>query len=175
MGEHIFVDETKARGFILVAVRVDNRDVARLRRAMRGLLMPGQERIHFGKESNRRRKLILAELARHKIRFITVQSQERDLGLARKECLETLLHELVGTKVDAHIVIERDEGLIRQDTQVLAKFIRGQTNSGSLSYEFLAPRDDPGLWSADAIAWAIQRGGDWIRRISMHGDVHRKI
>ena len=67
MGVHVFVDETKVRGFTLVGVLVDNRDVARLRRSMRSMLLPGQERIHFAKEQDSRRRLVLSELSEHRV------------------------------------------------------------------------------------------------------------
>jgi hypothetical protein len=174
MGEHIFVDETKARAFILVAVRVDNRDVARLRRGMRGLLMPGQERIHFTKERDKRRRVILAELAQHRLQVLTITSKHPDHGLARAKCLNALV-ELVARANNAHIVVEVDDSLAAQDARLLARAMQRLSLHRQVSFELASPRQDSGLWAADAIAWAVNRRGDWLRRIAMHAIERRDL
>jgi hypothetical protein len=167
MGCHVFVDETKARGFTLVAVRVDNRDVARLRKAMRSLLLPGQERIHFRKESDSRRRLVLSELAGHLLQPIAITATARDQRLARESSLRLFLDSLTGDD-PTHLVVELDESVERSDARMLETATRKSGAPTNLSFELLPPRHDPGLWVADAIAWADQRGGDWSRRIAMH-------
>lgn len=47
MSPHVFVDETKQRGYLVVAVVVPPTDLARCRKAVRGLILPRQRRIHF--------------------------------------------------------------------------------------------------------------------------------
>jgi len=57
---HIFVDETKDRGYLIAASVVLPRDLQPARAALRALLLPGQRRIHFTKEKDPRRRAILA-------------------------------------------------------------------------------------------------------------------
>ena len=42
MSAHVFVDETKRRGYLLVASGVGSSDLADTRRMLRGLVLPGQ-------------------------------------------------------------------------------------------------------------------------------------
>ncbi len=59
MPVHVFVDESKSKGFLMAAARCPAEDVAVHRKALRGLLLPGQERLHFRHETDARRKQIL--------------------------------------------------------------------------------------------------------------------
>ncbi|HEY3557037.1 MAG TPA: hypothetical protein VGL05_06230 [Kribbella sp.] len=51
MPEHVFVDESKAKGLPMAAVVCPAEAVNARRRMMAGLLMPRERRIHFTKES----------------------------------------------------------------------------------------------------------------------------
>lgn len=61
---HVFVDETKSRGLHMAAARCQTDDVAVHRKALRALLLPGQERLHFRHETDARRKKILGVISR---------------------------------------------------------------------------------------------------------------
>ncbi len=60
VNNHVFVDETKRRGYLLVASVVVPGDVESLRRMLRGLVLPGQRRLHMKDESDRRRSIATA-------------------------------------------------------------------------------------------------------------------
>ena len=62
MHEHVFVDETKAKGFVLVAAVVAPASLASLRSQVNALRLKGQQRLHFASESNRRRSMIARSL-----------------------------------------------------------------------------------------------------------------
>jgi hypothetical protein len=55
MTAHVFVDESKARGFLLVAALVLPGDLAQARKQVGALRLPGQRRVHFATESASRR------------------------------------------------------------------------------------------------------------------------
>ena len=55
MSAHVFVDETKERGYLVAAAFVDPSQVTAARRAMAGLILPRQRRIHFNSERDERR------------------------------------------------------------------------------------------------------------------------
>lgn len=59
MSAHVFVDESKQRGYLLVAAAVMPGDLAGARRTLRALVMPGQRRLHMKKESDARRHTII--------------------------------------------------------------------------------------------------------------------
>jgi hypothetical protein len=49
---HIYVDETKERGYVLVASVHLGSDVEAMRKTMRRMVLRGQSRIHMAKESD---------------------------------------------------------------------------------------------------------------------------
>ena len=71
---------------------------------------------------------------------------------ARKECLDLLLRRLVPGPV--RLIIERDESLVRSDTKHLLDRLGSLGLRETMSFELIPARQDPGLWVADAIAWA---------------------
>ena len=60
---HVFADESKKRGFILAAAIVDQGDLKELRATVAGLRLPRQRRLHFAKESDGRRSVIIRTFA----------------------------------------------------------------------------------------------------------------
>ena len=60
MPVHAFVDETKSRGLLLAAAHCASDEFAVHRKALRGLVLPGQERLHFNHETPSRRQQIIA-------------------------------------------------------------------------------------------------------------------
>jgi len=60
--QHVFVDETKRRGYLLVASVVIPGEVDALRRTLRGLVLPGQRRLHRKDENDRTRRSIAARI-----------------------------------------------------------------------------------------------------------------
>lgn len=63
MSGHVFVDETKRRGYLLVAGVVSAEDLDPLRRSLRGLVLPGQRRQHMNDENDSRRRSIATAIA----------------------------------------------------------------------------------------------------------------
>ena len=70
MATHWFADECKRPGYLVVAAVAESRQLAPGRAALRKLVMPGQNRIHFTKESDSRREKILEAIAATEIRSI---------------------------------------------------------------------------------------------------------
>src|SRR5438105_3553922 len=58
-GRQVFVDETKERGYVLVATSHAASEVAQIRKVMREFVLKGQTRLHFAKESAPRRRAII--------------------------------------------------------------------------------------------------------------------
>lgn len=66
MSNHVFVDETKRRGYLLVASVVVPGDLDPIRRTLRGLVLPGQRRLHMKDESESRKRSIATAIAQHR-------------------------------------------------------------------------------------------------------------
>jgi hypothetical protein len=60
---HVFVDETKHRGYLLVAGVVVPDDLDSVRRTLRGLVLPGQRRLHMKAENDQRRRSVATAIA----------------------------------------------------------------------------------------------------------------
>lgn len=49
---HVFVDETKTKDYVVAAAALPAAEVTQARKALRGLLLPRQDRVHFAKEKD---------------------------------------------------------------------------------------------------------------------------
>jgi hypothetical protein len=159
---HVFVDETKSRGLLMAAARCPAGDLNVNRKALRALLLPGQERLHFNNESDARRKKILATISAFQLLVDLYQTQRNDVG-ARQRCLEAIVRDIAP---DAErLVIERDEGALDYDRRAMHEACH-RYGCIELRRELLVAKADPLLWIPDAVAWAWMKGGDWRRRVS---------
>ncbi|MGC4936322.1 hypothetical protein [Kribbella sp. DT2] len=162
MPVHVFVDETKSKGLLMAAAVCRPGDVAVHRKALRSLLLPGQERLHFNHETNARRRQILATIAEFRI-FADLYSADRDTLTARRACLEAIVRDQAGTA--ERLVVEREESTFEHDRRTLHAACN-RYKCFDLRWELMVPKLDPLLWVPDAIAWAWARGGHWRRTVA---------
>lgn len=158
---HAFVDESFVGRYILAVVVLPADEVTAARKAMRGLLQGGQKRIHFYKESDRRRSQILASIeslgAEHRV-YTTKNARP-----ARIECMRRLVSELGAGGVQ-RLVIERDDSLVAADRRLLYEVSRDRGQD--FVYAHLRSKEDLLLCVPDAIAWCWSRGGHWRARVA---------
>ena len=160
--DHIFVDESKARGYYVVATAVSAALLRAAEKDLRKLLRPGQSRIHFKSERHSRRRLILARMCELDVRCSVWVVKHRPDKIARPTCLAALANEAVKGRA-TRLIMERDQSLEVHDRQLIARVLRREGGS-SLRYEHANPRERPLLWVSDAVAWCHSNGGDWERR-----------
>lgn len=161
MTAHVFVDETKQRGLVVAAVTVRSQDLTATRTLMRELLLEGQERLHFTKESDSRRRRIAATLRDSEVTAdIYDARQVTDARAARRLVLDRLVDDLAAADA-ARLVVERDDSLVVADRRVLEARVRVAGVDGRLRYDHLPPRSEPLLWAADAVAWCWVHHGTW--------------
>lgn len=158
--DRVFVDESKARGYYVVATAAGS--VRGAETALRQLLKPGQRRLHFKSESDSRRRLILSRMCELDVRVSVWMVKGRPDREARPMCLGALVDDALQEGVE-QLVIERDESLEKADRQLIAAAVR-RGQPATLRYEHAAPHTYPLLWVSDAVAWCYSNGGDWIRR-----------
>jgi hypothetical protein len=161
--DRVYVDESKARGYYVVATATTVGDVQASERALRDLLKPGQRRIHFKSESDSRRRQILSRMCALEVRVLVWAVKQRPDKEARPLSLDALAEAAVRAGV-AQLIIERDESLERADRRLIADTIR-RAGSSEMQYRHVAPHEHPLLWVSDAVAWCYSNGGDWIRRV----------
>jgi len=144
---HTFVDETKHRDYLLVAGVIIPGDLDPLRKAVRGLVLPGQRRLHMNAENDSRRKAIAAMIVDNAIQATIYDagrrySTERD---RRAACLQALVGD-AARRGDVMLILEQDDTLVSWDNRHL--------NPSWI----ISPVEDS-LLATDFIAEAIERNG----------------
>jgi hypothetical protein len=157
---HIYVDEScRHERYIVAAAFVADAMKALVERELRRRLLPGQRRLHFAKEQQRRRRELAGVLAELPV-TTRIYTGKGDPAAVRAECLRRLVADAAGTP--ARLVLERrDPAGDRADLAIIAAAVR----NASLRYGHLAPQAVPGLWIADAAAWSYGAGGEWAARL----------
>lgn len=158
---HVYVDETKKSGYLLVASVHMPSDATALRDAVRRLLLPGQRYLHMKDEKDGRKRTIATTFVDAGARATVYRAgshhpNERE---RRAACLHALVddHAVAG----AHIVLDQDETMIRWDNQKLIEFTRAAGCRDRLRYEHRHAHSELLLAVPDAIAWCWAKGGQW--------------
>jgi len=127
--------------------------------------MPGQRRIHFVKESDRRRSGFLDTLSQFPIGAAIYEVTSRPLPKdARVRCLEPLVDDVLAAGAQ-RLVIETDGAVIRHDRALLYAKVGHHKGTARLRYDHLRSYEECLLWIPDAIAWCWGRGGMWRTRV----------
>lgn len=165
MGGHVFVDESKSRGYLLIATVVLPGDLAVARRAVRELLLPGQKRLHMKSEGMAQRKRILAAFTQMGFEATIYRAGATfTTDLRRREaCLNGVVTDIL-TAGHTFLCIESDETLDGRDRQQLAAVMRAAGAGFAFEYRHARAAQEPLLAVPDAIGWAWARGGEWRRR-----------
>jgi hypothetical protein len=163
VSEHVFVDETKDRGFVMAAAALPAACLNDARKAIRGLVMPGQRRIHFHKESDARRKQILDVIEAIPLRVVFYDATRLPRNRQRDACLRSITQDMAleGAQM---LVIERDESVLDADRRLLYRCFRELECPWSVQYRFPRAHEEPLLTIPDAFAWCFNRGGHWRKR-----------
>jgi hypothetical protein len=110
---HVFVDETKRRGYLLVAGVVVPGDLDSVRRMLRGLVLPGQRRLHMKDENDQRRRSIATAIAVSGVTATIYDAgrRYRNERERRAACLRALIIDAT-QRGDAMLVLEQDDTLL---------------------------------------------------------------
>jgi len=166
VSSHVFVDETKHRGYLLVASVVVPDDLNSVRRMLRGLVLPGQRRLHMKDENDQRRRSIATAIAVSGVTATIYDAgrRYRNERERRAACLRALIID-VARRGDAMLVLEQNDTLLSWDNQRLIEFTREAGCRDTLRYEHRRAANELLLAMPDAIAWCWAKGGDWRRRV----------
>jgi hypothetical protein len=164
---HAFVDESFRDGrYLLTAALVDPRDLGRLRRVMRELLLPGQRELHFQKEKPQRRRHLIDRVTAAGVRasVYTAACDRRGQEAARAACLRQLVRDLLA--VNAHrLVMDSRRERDRMDAATIRAVLGSAPSRTQLTYEHLE-NGEPLIWIADVVGWCHGAGGDWQRHVA---------
>jgi hypothetical protein len=163
---HAFADEAKERGFTMVAALLTPTKLAPARQSIRALVMPGQRRIHFQKESNGRRKQILDTIAALGVKAIVYDGRRYAANKpARDACLARLVRDLVTLDVE-RLILETEDGALKSDKALIFAQLRSAGDGDALQYAHMRAYEEGLLAIPDAIAWSWAKGGHWRARVS---------
>jgi hypothetical protein len=132
---HVYVDESKRGGYLLAASMHPTEELAEARSLMRGLVLKGQRRVHMTKESDPRRKVIVATLVKAGIRA-NVYDAGRGYGHeldAPQACLRALVDD-IARHPDSMLILKQDDSLLDWDRRCLYAQTRA-AGTASLRYE----------------------------------------
>jgi len=165
-----FSDESERADLMLVGVvLVPPAAVDAARASLRGMLLPGQRRVHTAKESARRRRGLLDTIGNIDALSAIVLRHRRVLGLSRPAVRHLLLQAatglVVGSGVTAWTLDDQDPATRARDRASIAHALVGVEPTLHPSYDHRPAPAEPLLWAADAVCWAAGAGADWRRRI----------
>lgn len=162
---YAFVDESKVKDYLLVSAVVRESQLGSARALIRGLLMPGQPRLHMKHESDPRRRKILSAISElvPDVRIYRAAADGRTEIVRRAHCLRRLVADLHRDE-HSRLCLELDETLRRRDNQTLIEATRAVGAGDWLTYQHQRAHHEPLLAVPDALAWAWPKGGDWRRR-----------
>lgn len=154
----LFVDECKESPYLLVGFEISNFEQQTTRGHLRALLLPGQRSLHFKSENMRRKKLIVRLLTRLNCKLVVVKCRSKAHGQARKCALNTLIT-VAQTRDFKRIIVELDETVRHKDHQIF------KASHSDFEWDHRKRHEEPLLWVSDAVAWCINRGGEWERMV----------
>ena len=163
MTSHSFVDESKHGLYLLVAVLIQPAMLARTRRELGAMVLPGQRRIHFYKERDDRRSMIANRLADLPAEAVIYQVSRSDRE-ARDRCLTALIRDHLERNVQ-RLVLERDDSRVDSDRRLMRQAIRLASAEDRFAYSHLRAHEEPLLSFPDAIAWCWTHGGHWRAKV----------
>ncbi len=169
MTAHIFVDETKAKGYVIAAATLLEGDLAAPRRSVQALVLPRQRSLHMKDESDPRRRQIIDTILTMAdtsgLTTVIYDAGREGTELERRAvCLATLVKD-AAPHASARIVLDLDESLQAWDRQRLIEYRRAAGLRDRLTYTHQARTDELLLAIPDALAWSWARGGEWRTRV----------
>ena len=165
MYQRVYIDESKARNYLMAAVVIAPADARSVRKVVRSLILPGQRRLHMFKEQDSRRRLILATLAGAGVKATIYDAggAERSHRMRRAACLDAIVVDAKASR-HGHLVLDLDETLVHSD-RISIIGASQRIEYTELIYEHAKSAHDLLLAVPDAVAWAWAKGGDWRRRL----------
>jgi len=160
-GAHWFIDENKSNGLMLLVVAVPPSSVGSCRAQMAKLAKEPPRKggtIHFHRELDGTRSKVLRKIATFPVQCSVIHVPHTVKPVPARERAVRHVGQRARIERPHRIVFELDEAAVVNDRKWLSSEL--PKNVG-IEYQHLPASADPMLWIPDAVAWAIQRGGQW--------------
>lgn len=160
-----FADETVRQSrYGIAVVVVCHCRVALVRKVMRGLVRPDLRRVHFSKQQDGDRRLVVKHIVLEDIQAFFATAHGRQID-ARSECWINLVPQLVAFGV-TELAIERIQAGEARDRRDIRDALKALGREDTVTYRHVDPAVEPMLWVADAVAWCVGAGSHWRTRIA---------
>jgi hypothetical protein len=161
----IFVDESKAKGFLLAAASISCGDVDRLRTTIGSLQLRHQVRIHFRREQTSRQNQILeALIAAGGIRTVVYDATRYGSHKAGRDAAIARMADDAAALGAARIVIEADDSAVDQDRAIIKRRLAVAGINGTIGVDHCRASEVRLLAVPDVVAWCYAKGGTWRQR-----------
>lgn len=179
MNVKLYLDETKAKNYLVVTAGGTHTDLQVCGKELRNLILPGQRALHMKDERDQRRRAIADTITRMADLGITATvydagrrgRTERD---RRRRCLEAIVTDASALDDEVRITFDLDQSLLRWDRQQMIELTRDAGTKDRVTYLHSTRQAEVLLAIPDAIAWCWARGGAWRRRVEpIVADVRR--
>jgi hypothetical protein len=162
----LFVDESKAKGFLLAAASVPCSDVDRIRAAIGALHLRHQVRIHFRREQTTRQRKILEVLTSIGGISAVIYDATRfnDHKAGRNAAIARLADDAARLRA-SRIVLESDDSVADQDRLIIQKRLKQVELSDVIGVDHCRASGERLLAIPDAVAWCYAKGGAWRRDV----------
>jgi hypothetical protein len=136
---HFIVDETKQRGYLLVAGVLVPSGHADVRRELRGLIHPGQCGLHMKDERDSRRKAIVDVSVRAEVEATGYDARRRfsNEPESRAEGFRELVNDIAAQPGQSPLVIDKHQSLVQHDRECLIEFSRKPGCKDQMRYEHM--------------------------------------
>ena len=158
-----FIDESSAlrdddrQEYLVCGALLPDDACEDIREQLRPLLLPGQIKLHWTDESERRRRDIvgqIVELGPMNVVVSHLDARRRRVERYRRKCLELLYHELLAMEVFDLTLECRSDAQDRSDRAHMVA-LQAQGLDRQLRIGHRRGGDEPLLWIADAVLGAI--------------------
>lgn len=140
----VFVDESERPGrYLMCAVSIEPGRLGELRRTMRHLLLPGQRRLHFKKESVRRRRELataLVDLDLDVAVFECRSASGRGEAESRAVCLAAIVEDIQTREHGSFLTLESRQ---HQDVEDHGEIFRARRPLPPLNYQHVDGDHEP--------------------------------
>ena len=160
----VFIDESKAKDFILCAVSIDNNALHLARSVTRQQVMPGQRYVHFVSESRNRKLAILNAYSNINLTADFFIVKDGTPAQRRSKALRQLVRTLPSS-TSVNLIFDNDENYTSMDREILREELTRMSMVPLVSYSHLPSRNEPLLWLPDALAWTKAKGKEWNRQL----------
>jgi len=162
-----FSDESERGSSMLLGVGfVPTAAIITARRELRGLLLPGQRRVHMAKESPRRRKVVL-DLVRELELDALILVHRRQAGThpveARRRLIVAAAGLVTARGASTWVLDDQEQVQAARDRHDIATVLGPDA---TVVYDHRPSRDEPLLWAIDDVVWAAGARSEWSRRVS---------